>query len=175
MSVNAAKIIGRSQTMTGWIEDHWGEELDTITFQGSTAAFIWAGPQQEVPSNMRYPLTQSPEQIRDTFNKYADIQDLGTVRPVGLNQNSGLTVDMRRDTPSYDELRKLMQLMNANAATFDNFGLVKERLYIQISFDYATYRGYFEAFDLTENAETPYKFIYTITFKSEKTIYTFMR
>ena len=40
LNINMSKIINRTQTMTGWIEEHWGEELDTVTFQGASAAFV---------------------------------------------------------------------------------------------------------------------------------------
>ena len=42
-SVNLSKMVNRTQTMTSWWEDHWGEELDTITFSGSSAGFLWEG------------------------------------------------------------------------------------------------------------------------------------
>jgi hypothetical protein len=159
--------------MTGFVEDHWGEELDTITFAGSTAAFIWDGPGAAVP--IQGPLTQTPDQIREINNKYMNIDNLGTVSPIGTGQHSGLTTENRRETTSYDEFRRLMQLMNANAATFDNFGLVKERLFLELSYAYASYRGYMESLDVVESADSPFRFNYTLTFKSEKTMYTFMR
>jgi hypothetical protein len=131
VSVNMSKIINRTQTMVGWLEEHWGEEMDTITFQGSSAAFL--------------------------------------LDPEGL-----ATAETRKQTPSYIEMKRLISLMNANGAVFDDWGLVKDRVYIQVSYDYASYRGYIESFDITEAAESPYRFVYTITFKAEKTIYSFM-
>lgn len=172
LSLNLSKMINRTQTMTGWIEDHWGEELDTITFQGSSASFLWGGPWAEVPEG---PLDQSPQEIQKMFNDYMDLPDLGVEEPVGLGDHSGLTAKRRRETLSYDEFRKITQLMNANGAKFDMQGLVKERLFIQLSYDYSCYRGYFESVDITEDSTTPFKFIYTITFKSEQTIYSFLR
>jgi hypothetical protein len=176
-------MIGRTQSMTGWIEEHWGEELDTITLQGSSAGFIWGGPQAAMPvspierdgKQYNTPVTQSAEQIRSVYNRYMDIQDLGTWSPVGPGDNSGLAVGNRRKTLAYEEFKHIIQLMNANAATFDVKGFVKDRLYIQLSYDYACYRGYFESIDMTESADTPFKFIYTITYKSERTVYSFLR
>jgi hypothetical protein len=130
ISVNMSKIINRTPTMVGWLEEHWGEEMDTITFQGSTASFM--------------------------------------VAPEGL-----ATADSRRNSPSYIEMKRMISLMNANGAVFDPQGFVRDRVYIQVSYDYASYRGYFESFDVTEAAESPYRFTYTITFKSEKTVYSF--
>lgn len=175
LSVNASKIVTRQQTMTGWTEFHWGEELDTITLTGSTAAFIWDGISSTMKSSIRPPLKQTSQELVDIYNEYQNIQDLGVIAPQGIGDQEGLAVTKRRDTPTYQEFRQLMQLMNANGVTFDIHGLVSERLYIQITYNYAQYRGYFESFDLTESAESPYRFTYNITFKSEKTMYSFMR
>jgi hypothetical protein len=172
VSVNLAKIVNRTQTMTTWVEDHWGEELDTITFQGSSAGFIWEGPLPYVSTPQGGPQTTS--QVQEVFNQYNNIADLGSTEPHGVGDNNGLTVKRRRDTVAYNEFRQFMQLANANSATYDLRGMVSDRLFIQLSYDYACYRGYFESFDLTEAAETPFKFVYTITFKSEKTIYSFL-
>lgn len=170
MNVNMSQLVTRTQTMSGWIEEHWGQELDTVTFQGSSAAFIWNGPEY-----LQGPIGNTPQQIRDGFNAYMNIPGLPISSPVGPGDHSGLAVRRRRETTSYDELRKIIQLMNSNTAEFDIYGIVKARKYIQLSHDYACYRGYFESIDITENADTPFKFIYTITFKAEKTIYSFLR
>jgi hypothetical protein len=172
VSVNLSKIVNRTQTMTTWVEDHWGEELDTITFQGSSAGFLWEGPLPYVQGFQEG--TRTTGQVQRVFNQYNDISDLGSTEPHGVGDNDGLTVRRRRDTVAYNEFRQFMQLANANSAIFDLRGMVSDRLFIQLSYDYACYRGYFESFDLTENAETPFRFIYTITFKSEKTIYSFL-
>ncbi|RKY82312.1 hypothetical protein DRQ07_01645, partial [candidate division KSB1 bacterium] len=116
------------------------------------------------------PLQMSPEEIREIFNNYINLPDLGTNEPIGPGDTSGLTVKRRRNTLSYDEFRKLIFLMNANGANYNTYGLIKDRLFIQLTYDQVSYRGYFESMDITENAESPYRFIYTITFKSEKTI-----
>jgi len=172
LSVNMSKMINRSQTMTGWVEDHWGEELDTITFQGSSAAFIWGGPDRGIPSG---PIKQTPQEIQEVYNKYMDVPNLGIDEPIGIGDRTGLTVKRRRETLSYDEFRRIVHLMNANAANFDPRGFVSKRLFIQLGYDYAAYRGYFESIDITEDSETPFKFIYTATFKAEKTIFSYLR
>jgi len=173
ITVNMSKMVGRTQTMSGWLEEHWGEDFDTISFQGSTAAFIWQG----LPPT----LTPPPEpglndrNIRDSFNQYAKLPDTGTFNPVSLdiNNTSGLATVMRRETASYKEFKKVISLMNANAATFDIRGMVQERFYIEMTYDYACYRGYFENIDTVEDSASPFRFQYTITFKSERTVYRF--
>ena len=172
MNANLSKIINRTPTMTGWIEDHWGEELDTVTFAGSTAAFIWGGPRPDFAMGS---LSDSPQEIRDTFNNYLNIPNLAPADPVGPGDHSGLTVKRRRDVLSYDEFRRIMNIMNAQACTYDIRGFVKERFFIEMSYDYAAYRGYFESIDITEDSASPFKFNYIMTFKAEKTLYNFLR
>ena len=174
-SVNLSKMVNRTQTMTAWWEDHWGEELDTITFAGSSAGFLWEGPVPIVAPNTSSSTFQTTDQAQDVYDQYNQIPDMGIVDPHGVGDVSGLTVRRRRDTVAYDEFRKIIQLMNANGATFDLHGRVNNRAYIELRYDYAAYRGYFESFDITENAESPFKFNYITTFKSEKTIYSFIR
>jgi hypothetical protein len=48
-------------------------------------------------------------------------------------------------------------------------GMIKERVLIRITLDYTSFLGYFENFDLIEDSSSPYRFIYNITFKSERT------
>lgn len=177
VSINLSKIINRTQAMVGWIEDHWGEELDTITFQGSSAAFIFSTPVPGSDVGFQSSALQSPEQVREYFNKYQDLPDISkTAEPsLGTPIFTGLTALKRRDTVAYQEFRKIIQIMDGNGATFDSWGFIKDRLFVQLSYDYASYRGYFESIDITEDAISPYRFTYTITFKSEKTIYSFVR
>jgi hypothetical protein len=48
-------------------------------------------------------------------------------------------------------------------------GLVKERLYIRIIYDFTELLGHFESFDINEEAASPYRFTYSASFKVEKT------
>jgi hypothetical protein len=170
VNVNLSKIVGRTQSMVGWIEDHWGEELDTITFQGSTAAFIYS---PFIPTNQNIYSVQ----IMSYLNASDSITGLTNVaptdnRPLFTGLAGGIN---RQNSISYQEFKKIIQIMNGNGAVFDNMGFVSQRVYVQMSYDYASYRGYFVSIDTTEDSASPYKFTYTITFKSEKTIYTFTR
>lgn len=127
ISNNMAKIVSRAQTMVGWVEEHWGEDMDTISFQGKTAAFIVTDG--------------SPE---------------------------------RRLSASYRQFKQLVDMISTNGCSFDKFGFVSNRFFILLTYDYAKYRGYFESVDVTEDATDPFRFTYTITFKAERTIYSFI-
>lgn len=168
LSLNMAKLVSRQQTMSGWHEDHWGEEIDTITFQGSTASFVIGSNNLRSVRMRADSVGASNEKTRS--NLYASLG----LDPVGVSEyQPGLTSYFRRKTVSYREFKKLIQLFQSNGCLFDPKGLVRKRKFIQVFYDYSLYRGYFESIDLTEDANAPFKFTYTVTFKSEKTIYSF--
>lgn len=170
LSLNMAKIINRTQTMVGWIEDHWGEELDTITLQGSSAAFVLGATDVRGLTLRRIlgsQLTNPRTQLND-FYSYIGIQDQEL-----RAGNEGLTVKFRRDTLSYREFKALTRFFAANGCLFDDRGFISKRNYIRLTYDYSSYLGYFESLDIVEESIDPYKFTYTITFKVEKTEYSF--
>jgi len=173
LGVNMSKMINRTQSMTGWVETHWGEELDTVTFQGSSAAFIWGSALGA--GRPTGPLRDTPQEIQGVYNEYMDIPGLGINEQIGMGDHTGLATKRRRETVAYDEFRRIINLMNSNAANFDTRGLVRKRLSIQLQYDYAAYQGYFESFDITEDSESPFRFIYTVSFKAEKTLFSYLR
>jgi len=191
INMNMAKMVNRTQTMTGWVEDHWGEELDTITFQGSTAAFIVGG-------NSLYGVRRgavTAEQAAE-FNRRKPPDDAFGVVDTESNVTPpdaiGLTTAYRRQSVSYRRLKRILQAMATNGCRFgktlvttasesttpvqsNSLGLVSGRSYIRISSDYLNAVGYLESFDVTEAAEMPFRIQYTITFKAEKTELTYVR
>lgn len=162
LTINSSKIINRYHTMTRWVEEHWGDEIDTITFSGSTFSFF--------------------------------------ARPAEGHQGSGLALRDRQNTKPYILMKELVKIFRYNgtiyqdASTYNqsdatqrflqypgiskNFllnhprkGMIKERLYVNIFFDYVSFVGYFETFDIIEDAKNPYQFTYNAIFKAERTKY----
>jgi hypothetical protein len=161
ISNNMSKIVSRTQTMTAFVEDHWGEELDTLSFQGSTAAFVIGGSDAyEVRLN-----DSNTSPIKE-FYKYA-----GAGTTSVQDTSPGLTTSQRRTSASYRQFLRLVDLFRSNGCTFDQNGFVKSRYYILLSYGMQAYRGFFESIDVTEEASSPFRFTYTITFKSEETVY----
>lgn len=181
-SVNMARIVNRTLTMTGWVEEHWGEELDTITFQGSTAAFVTGGKSlYGIRNNGGYrEIQDNSRTLRRSFNESLGLVDLEPVIP---ENDIGLTTAYRRNSVAYQELKYILQVMHTNGARFgpmavgdqdaDTLGQISSRNYIMLAHDWASYLGYIESFDVTEDAANPFRFTYTITFKSEKTMYEY--
>jgi hypothetical protein len=184
MSTNMAKIVNRTQSMVSFVEDHWGEELDTLTFQGKTASFVVGG--NDLYSIRMNDSETSPTKrySRNAVTNEAIRSDLYT--GVGLGSSSlsatdgvkdyeiGLTTSRRRWSVSYKLFKRFIDLIRYNGCFFDNQGFVSKRYYIMLSYGNSAYRGLFESIDLTEDASSPFNFTYTITFKSEETIYSYV-
>ena len=158
-SISSTKIVNRYNSMTRWVEECWGDEMDTVSFSGSTFSF--------------------------TAYKLQDVPDVG------------LTVKYSRNTKAYSFLREFIKLMEYNGLIFqDNVtytnassqqflsdgnsefignhplaGTVRERLYVNIFYDYVSFLGYFESFDIMETSDSPYRNTYSCIFKSERTKY----
>lgn len=157
LTINSTKKIGRYATMSGWVEEHWGDDIDVINFTGST------------------------------FSLYDDTQDISL----------GLTNEYRDQTKSYLYLKELVKYFQVNGCLYqgneydlslpavNDFlnhnpeflthhprkGMIKERLYIKMNYDYLTLYGRFDSFDIIEDSSSPFKFKYSAVFKAEKTIY----
>jgi hypothetical protein len=185
LSNNMSKIINRTQTMTSYVEDHWGDELDTLSFQGQTAAFVVGG-------NDIYSIKNGPgNSPTREFLKSDGLSDpkiaarsllfnfTGTgqlnVAGMGINDNEiGLTVSKRRQSVSYIQFKRLVDLIRANGCFFDSFGMLSKRNYIMLSYGSSAYKGFFDNIDITEDSSNPYKFMFTVTFKVEETVFSYV-
>lgn len=175
LSVNMSKIVNRTQTMTAWIEDHWGEEMDTVTLQGSTAGFVIGADSLRSAGKIHQGLTEQTS-VAGANARAEFYQDLGLVNSsdsLGVNVEPGLTTAYRRYSVSYREWKKLIEIFSYNGCIFDQQGFVKDRHFIRLTYDYAAFIGYFESVDTTEDAASPYRFTYNITFRAERTLYRF--
>jgi hypothetical protein len=164
MSNNMSKIVTRTQTMTAFVEEHWGEELDTITFQGSTATFVNGGS-----DSYAVRMYDSPASPIVQYYGFAGAE----TNSVRDDVAPGTTTSKRRESVSYQQFLRVIDLFRSNGCTFDQNGFVKSRYYVFLSFGTEAYRGLFESIDVTEDASNPFRFIYTITFKSEETVFSY--
>lgn len=157
--------------MTAWVEDHWGEELDTVTLQGSTAAFVVGAKSLAGLSNNGLPknIDLGGQLLQTTANQ-------SNLTPTISPEQFGLTTYFRPYSVSYQEMKNILTAMRTNGARFDTngLGLVTARYFVRLSFDLGVFDGYLESFDVTEDAASPFRFTYTITFKSEKTVLSYL-
>jgi hypothetical protein len=171
LTINSAKMINRYQTLTRWVEEHWGDEIDVITMSGSSFSFFGYA------LNGRYPgLVAESRRLTEPYKYLKELQKLFTY-------DGFIMQDNRTYEGSVGSLR-VEGFVNPVVEQFlndpDNFefvnnhpreGMVKERLYINFAFDYFSCMGYLDTFDIVEDSKSPYRMTYTLVFKSEKTVY----
>lgn len=114
----------RIQTIGGFVEQYWGEDLDTITVSSSTGGFV--------------------------------------------HPNLGYTTHKRTETTPFFKFQDVLDIYRNNGNTYDETGKVVGKNSIVIFFDPGTYLGYFESFDWSEDAGSPFKFLFNFTFRVEK-------
>jgi len=159
-TVNSAKKINRYHTMTGWVEEHWGDEIDTASISGSTFSFFGVGPDA--------PLVGLTYAWKDYTKAYQYLRQL-----VKLYQLNGCLYHNGSD---YDNSNYLSQVdfLNSNPEFVNNHpykGMIKERLYLKLYYDYIVLIGRFDSFDIIEDSKSPFRLTYNLVFKAEKTIY----
>jgi hypothetical protein len=159
--VNASKKINRAQTMTRWLEEHWGDEMDQISFSGSTFAFI------------RFPKQGDNDggglcvDSRDMTAPFMELQNFVNIYKLNgcVYQADNITGDEKpREFFNYANPSQNYQLRNHPRA-----GFIKHRLYIRLRCDFAEFIGYFDSFDIVEDADSPFRLTYNLSFKSEFT------
>lgn len=171
ITVNSAKMTNRYQTMTRWVEEHWGDEIDQITISGSSFSFFGYALNGKFPGLLteRRGLTEAYRFLRElktvfTYDGFI-IQDNRTYEgSIGTLRIEGYV------SPVVEAF--LSDPVNADFVNnHPREGLVKERLYVNLVFDYLSCMGYLDTFDVSEDSSSPFKMTYTIVFKSEKTTY----
>jgi len=174
ITINMSKIINRTQTMVGWVEDHWGEEIDTLSLQGKSAAFVTGGTTLwgTRDGNSDKKLFEETATVRRPYNEALQINDLRPEIPT-----YGLTTQYRSNALAYHQFKRIVEAVRQNGAYYstDNFGFVSDRYYVRLRTDIGTFDGYIETMDMQENADSPFNFSYQMTFKSEKTVLTYLR
>jgi hypothetical protein len=169
--ISSSKIINRYNTMTRWVEEHWGDEIDNINFSGSTYSFCATlnngNPTGLSVANRNF--TESYKYLKALVDIYRTNGYLYQ-EPNGFSMSSSPSTDA--ETFDYAMVNRYLLQNPQFRNNHPRHGMIRERLYNRISFDYLTLLGYFESFDITEDSVTPFRFIYSAVFKAEKTIWT---
>lgn len=168
LTINSSKIISRYHTMTRWVEEHWGDEIDTITFAGGSYGLFEYYKDSEY---MGEGLTEVNRRKTDPYKMLKEVARL--YRSNGMIYHDSDTYD-RSGSSTTPDAGDLFVGDPTNSYFIGNHprkGLPKERLYIKLHYDYITCWGYIESFDIIEDESTPFRLKYSISFKSEKTIY----
>jgi hypothetical protein len=171
LSISSGKIVNKYNTMTRWVEEHWGDDMDMINFTGSTFSFMTLDQGSPVEGLTVY--------NRRDSNSYLMLKELVKFfRTNGCIIQDGNSYATNASLLTSSGVVRVGDVSDSFLADNPNFigrhprdGMVQERLYIKITFDFVSFIGYFESFDLIEDAANPYRFTYNAAFKSEKTTY----
>jgi hypothetical protein len=135
MNLQYNKLVSRTQTRGGFVEQHWGDALEQITFEGATGGFV---------------------------RLYAGLSNKAGSSGAGNLQGNGselTAVQGRRETIAYDRYLDMLALFKGNGAVYDANGAIAIQGYLQVSFDEGVYIGWFDTdFTVTEDASQPYQF-----------------
>jgi hypothetical protein len=168
MTIASGKIINKYNTMTRWVEEHWGDEMDTVSVSGSSFSFMAFVPANGLTVANRRD-TKAYQMLKELIKFYRTngciYQDSSTYVPVDdIASGAGQT------TPE----SVADNFLSKHTYFYDHHpreGMIRERLYARISFDYVSFIGHFDSFDLIEDSGSPYRFTYSFSFKAEKTVY----
>lgn len=167
--INSSKIINRYNTMTRWVEEHWGDEIDNITFSGSTYSFT------VINNNEHIGLAVISRNYSEAYKFLKKFIEFYRTNGYLYQDESGYTMEREtaenRDQFQYQSMNRYLLLNPSFRNRHPRDGLIRERLYIRMRFDFVTFYGYFESFDITEDQSSPFRLTYNSVFKSEKTIW----
>jgi hypothetical protein len=176
LTINTGKKIQRTQTLTRWVEEHWGDEMDQISFTGSTFAFLDYGYNKEG-------LTVAK---RTDTDPYKELQHLVRIYQANgcIYQKADLNLDAIDSKDMVNEQTLDLSVFKAQERSFFNYadpsnpftvnkhprsGMVKSRLYVRLKSDIVENIGYFDSFDVIEDANKPFNLSFSVSFKSEQT------
>jgi len=145
MTMHYEKNITRFQTKGGWVEQHWGDSAERISFSAATGGFmrLYAGLSNKTGSSFGGNLTST---------------------------GGALTaVQGRRETIAYDKFLDILAMFHNNGSIYDVNGNIVIQGYIKVTFDGGVYVGWFDGdFTVTESAEKPYQFEISTNFNIDR-------
>lgn len=134
-----------SRVRTGYIFERWGLDQPTITFSGSTGAFIagvGSGPG-------RNPFSQGVGRFRETSSP------------------SGMQYAAKKDSAAWQNFMSLMQFYKSNGYIYDSLSMNADPLMvgaIAIDYDQWTYVGHIVALDYAYSEASPHRVEWSMNF-----------
>jgi hypothetical protein len=137
-----------SSTLSGWVEYYWGDGPQTLSLETASGAFIR-------PHTGLSAIT-GPVSVDRTYKGFNDVT-IGT--------SIGGT---RRDTITYDKYLDLLALFHNNGAVYDQTGRTILQGKIKMIFDGGVWFGWFQSFNVTDDANSPYSFNVSLSLQIER-------
>lgn len=154
LEMNYAKKVTQTQTRGGFVEEHWGEELDRITASGTTLGWFQIQQTKDSQTGSRKVLTsgdarsataayQNFTSLLDVYKNNASVYSSGGFV---LNKTAGVTK-----------------------------GIVTEFGFVNMVFDNGNYMGAFQSFNYRETGDKPFTFDYDFEFTVYRTLLSLSR
>lgn len=145
MTMHYEKNVTRIQTKGGFVEQHWGDSAERISFNLATGGFmrLYAGLSSKTGSSFQ-----------------------GNLQSTGPAMTA---VQGRRETIAYDKYLDLLAMFHNNGSIYDVNGNIVLQGYMKITFDGGVYIGWFDGdFTVTESALKPYQFELSTNFNIDR-------
>tara|TARA_B100001287_G_C22660066_1_gene519874 strand:+ start:182 stop:823 length:642 start_codon:yes stop_codon:yes gene_type:complete len=139
-----------SPTLSGWVEYYWGDNFTTISIEVGSGAFI--------RPYVGLTATTGPVSVRT--NSFAEGD-----KNKAIGVNIGGT---RRDTITYDKYLDLLALFHNNGSVYDKTGRILVQGKIKMIFDGGVWFGWFQSFNVTDDATSPYSFNVSLAMQVER-------
>lgn len=158
-----------SPTLSGWVEYYWGDNPTTISLEATSGAFI--RPYTGL-SAVTGPVSIPP--VSETSTTYTDeVGGDGVGPPQTFPKPKTTTIGAsiggtRRDTITYDKYLDLLALFHNNGSIYDQTGRVIVQGKIKMIFDGGVWFGWFQSFNVTDDANTPYSFNVSLAMQIER-------
>ena len=148
MSINYGNIQSfASRTRYGYIFERWGAEQTTISFSGTTGAFI-AGA------------SDAPGTVSTLGQVTGE-----TESPTGVQWAS------KKDSAAFQNLMNLIHFFKSNGYIYDTVGISEAHLFIgaiAIDYDQWTYVGHIESFEWGYSADKPHNIDWSMDFTVDR-------
>lgn len=168
MTVGMKEKITRTKTKGGWAIEHWPADLDTLSVQGATGAFLLVGnpPEQDMVRDDSELPGASPElvPVSPRVNQGAERAEFGLA--------TGNQVFLRRLSEASLNLESLAHFYRTNGASFDTKGIIYQVRDIEMVYLGDIYIGYFTDFNFSHSDSNPNSFTYSFTFRVKETYLT---
>jgi hypothetical protein len=160
-----------SPTLSGWVEYYWGDNVTTISLEVASGAFIrpytgltaTTGPASISTPDFRYTSATSTMEPKEGTTITATPNT--KLKPTTIGTSIGGT---RRDTITYDKYLDLLALFHNNGSVYDQTGRVILQGKIKMIFDGGVWFGWFQSFNVTDDAQSPYQFNVSLSMQVER-------
>lgn len=167
--LNGEKRVSIYKTLTRMVEEHYGDDLDTVSFTGSSLTFFLDAAGAPVVKNYLSSGSVASGEDRQESDSFKNMQELlAVIRSNGINYFDERDVKIPRFFYRRSEGNEVKVVpLNRHPRA----GMVACRNVAVIEYDMFRLFGYFESFSLEEDSSKPFRFEYNVSFRVERLEY----